>query len=273
MVDIADMLADLTAESSEVDGLVADLPTADWSRPTPSAGWTIAHQIGHLTWTDDAAHLAITDPETFVARLPDAVTDGYVDRGAEDSIRAPAVMLGRWRAGRDRLRDDLAGAPSGSRIMWYGTTMAPASLATARLMETWAHGLDVAEALGVAREPTARLRHIAHLGYRTLGHSFGAHGLDIPTAPVRVELSAPDGAQWTFGPADAADRVTGPALDFCLLVAQRRHRDDLALVATGPVAQQWLDVAQAFAGPSGKGRPSTRDTSDTKGTGDTEGTR
>ena len=256
-MDIAPLLADLQAESSYVDSLVAGLPSSEWSRPTPAAGWTIAHQIGHLTWTDDAAHLAITDPDAFTARLLSAAEDpaGFVDRGAEESLDEPAQMLTRWRSGRDRLLADLAAAPAGSRIAWYGTAMAPASLATARLMETWAHGLDVAEALGVATPATARLRHIAHLGHRTLGYSFAARGLDQPTVPVRVELTAPDGSLWTFGPADAADRVDGPALDFCLLVAQRRHRNDLALHATGPVADTWLDVAQAFAGPPGSGRP------------------
>jgi uncharacterized protein (TIGR03084 family) len=95
---------------------------------------------------------------------------------------------------------------------------------------------------------------VAHLGFRTLGHSFTTHGRAVPDVPVRVELRAPDGTEWSFGPADAADRVAGPALDFCLLVTQRRHRTDLSLVATGPVADEWLDLAQAFAGPPGAGR-------------------
>ncbi len=129
-------------------------------------------------------------------------------------------------------------------------------MATARLMETWAHGQDVADALGTVREPSARLRHVAHLGVRTLGFAFTVHGLPAPQAPVRVELTAPDGGLWTWGPEGAADRVAGPALDFCLLVTQRRHRDDLALTAVGEVATAWLPIAQAFAGPPGKGRQS-----------------
>ncbi len=132
-------------------------------------------------------------------------------------------------------------------------------MATARIMETWAHGEDVADALGVTRPVTDRLRHIAYLGFRTLGHSFAAHGRAVPTAPVRVELAAPTGR-------DLGLRVrrtrptgsTGPALDFCLLVTRRRHRADLALVATGPVADGWLDVAQAFAGPPGDRQPRER---------------
>jgi uncharacterized protein (TIGR03084 family) len=117
------------------------------------------------------------------------------------------------------------------RIPWYATAMTPASLATARLMQTWAHGLDVADALGILSAPTARLRDIAFFGHRTSGYAFLIHGWPARTAGVRVVLDAPGGTQWTFGPEDASDRVTGPALDFCYLVTQRRHRDDLALGA------------------------------------------
>jgi uncharacterized protein (TIGR03084 family) len=130
--------------------------------------------------------------------------------------------------------------------------MSPASFATARLMEYWAHGQDVADALQVQRPPTSRLRHICHLGVRTRGFAYVNRGLAPPDVPVAVELTAPDGTTWSFG--EGEQRVTGPALDFCLLVTQRRHPDDLALVATGPVATQWLSVAQAFAGLPGTGR-------------------
>jgi uncharacterized protein (TIGR03084 family) len=121
-------------------------------------------------------------------------------------------------------------------------------------METWAHTQDIADALGVIREPTGRLRHIAHLGVSTRGFSYAIRGKTPPPVPVRVELTAPDGAVWTWGPAEAIDRVTGPALDFCLLVTQRRHRDDLALAIEGPAATGWMAIAQAFAGPPGPGR-------------------
>jgi uncharacterized protein (TIGR03084 family) len=133
--------------------------------------------------------------------------------------------------------------------------MSAASMATARLMETWAHGVDVRDALGRATPPTPRLRAVAHLGVRTRDFAFRQHGLPPPGEEFRVELAGPDGDLWTWGPAEAAQRVTGPALDFCLRVTQRRHRDDLALRAEGPDADRWLDVAQAFAGPPGPGRP------------------
>ena len=253
MVDLAELLSDLADESAELDALVAALPPAGWTTATPAEGWTIAHQIAHLAWTDEATVLAAADPPAFGALLAAAAgdPDGFVDRGAAEFLAPPEELLHRWRAGRQAVTATLCAVPAGSRIPWYGPPMAPTSMATARLMETWAHGLDVAEALGVHRPPTMRLRHIAHLGVRTLANGFLAHGRQPPEKPVRVELIAPGGSRWEYGPADAADLVTGPALDFCLLVTRRRHRTDLALVATGPVADAWLDVAQAFAGPPG----------------------
>ncbi|MFF0879490.1 TIGR03084 family metal-binding protein [Micromonospora aurantiaca (nom. illeg.)] len=263
MVDLTALLADLAAESEQLDALVADLPPEGWERPTPAPGWTVAHQVAHLAWTDHVAYLAATDESAFFASVMAAPDPSrLVEDGAESFLAPPPALLARWRAGRSALAGALAAVPAGQKIPWYGTSMSPTSMVTARLMETWAHGEDVADALGVSRTPTARLRHIAHLGFRTLGHGFSAHGRDVPTAPVRVELTAPaDGEVWEFGPADAADRVTGPALDFCLLVTQRRHRADLALTATGPVADEWLDVAQAFAGPPGDKREPANGTS------------
>jgi uncharacterized protein (TIGR03084 family) len=255
---LARVLTDLAAESADLDRTVSGLPGTDFDLPTPAPGWTIAHQIAHLTWTDVIAHTAVTDPDAFLAQLATVSRTGrfesYVDRAAESYLAPPADLLARWRSARDGLAAALMETTT-SRVMWFGTTMSPVSMATARLMETWAHGLDIADALGLERWFSPRLRHIAHLGYRTLGHGFAAHGRPMPTAPVRVELSTPDGDMWTFGPEDATDRLEGTALDFCLLVTQRRHPDDLALKTSGPVATEWLDVAQAFAGPPGDKRP------------------
>jgi uncharacterized protein (TIGR03084 family) len=256
MVTIADLLADLADESTELDALVAPLPDAGWARPTPATGWSIAHQIAHLAWTDRAALVAVTDTGEFFARVAAMAREPetIVNRGAEEFLAAPQTLLARWRGGRNALHDALAALPPGARVPWFAGPMSAASMATARLMETWAHGLDVAEALGRQPVPTERLRHIAHLGARTVANSFESHGREAPAVPVRIELVGPDGDRWVFGPVDAENRVVGPALDFCLLVTQRRHRADLALAATGPVADEWLDIAQAFAGPPGTGR-------------------
>lgn len=258
MVDVAELLADLAAESDELDAMVGPLSDVDWARPTPSPGWTIAHQIAHLAWTDRAALLAATDQSAFSDLVAKAAQDGdfagAVDRGAAEFMAPPPELLARWREGRVALAAALAAVPPTERMPWFAVPMTPTWMVTGRIMETWAHGLDVAEALGIDRPPSPRMRHVAMLGARAIAMGFIARGMDPPSDPVRIELSTPDGGQWTYGPADAPDRVVGPMLDFCLLVTQRRHRSDLALAATGPTADAWLDVAQAFAGPPGAGR-------------------
>jgi uncharacterized protein (TIGR03084 family) len=127
-------------------------------------------------------------------------------------------------------------------------------MATARFMETWAHSLDVHQALGADPEVTDRIRHVAHLGVRTRDFAFSVHRTPPPTEEFRVDLTAPSGDLWSWGPRDATQTVSGAAYDFCLLVTQRIHRGDTSLVAVGRDANLWLTIAQAFAGPSGEGR-------------------
>ena len=258
MADLRGVLADLAAEGDALDGLVAGSSRAQWALPTPAEGWTVAHQIAHLAWTDHVALLAVTDPDAFGAELraalPRAAT--FVDEAAAAGAqREPAELLAGWRAGRAQLLGALAAVPEGTKLPWFGPPMGAVSMATARLMETWAHGQDVADALGVTREPTDRLRHVAHIGVRTRDFAYLARDRTPPAGDFRVELTSPGGEMWTWGPADATNRVSGPALDFCLLVTQRVHRADTSLVATGADADEWLGIAQAFAGPPGAGRP------------------
>ncbi|MEU6882019.1 TIGR03084 family metal-binding protein [Streptomyces sp. NPDC046712] len=257
MSDPAVVLDDLRSESEEVDLLVRELSEDAWAAPTPAPGWTIAHQIAHLAWTDRAALLAATDPDAFAAEAEKALAapGTFVDEGAQEGAALPpAELLGRWRVGRERLQTALRAAPPGARFPWYGPPMSATSMGTARLMETWAHGQDIADALGVVREPTARLRHVAWIGIRARDYAYLVRGATPPAEPFRVELTGPDGEEWLYGPQDAAQRITGPAVDFCLLVTQRVHRKDTALRAEGEDADAWLDIAQAFAGPAGSGR-------------------
>jgi uncharacterized protein (TIGR03084 family) len=251
------VLADLAAEGDELDARIAHLSDAGWATPTPAAGWTIAHQIAHLNWTDRLALLAIDQPEQLADALREATANpgSFVDdAAAAGADLPPGELLAAWRAGRAELADRLAAVQPGRKLDWFGPPMSPASMATARLMETWAHGLDVTEALGQQPRPTGRLQHVARLAVRTRDFAFRLHGLPVPEAEFRIELTAPDGDSWQYGPADAAQSVTGPAYDFCLLAVQRRHRRELALVATGPQAEAWLGIMQAFAGPPGTGR-------------------
>ena len=163
-------------------------------------------------------------------------------------------MLGWWRGARLDLLAAATGADPKQRVPWYGPDMSVMSFITARVMETWAHGVDVSDAFGVPVEASDRLRHVAHIGFGARGFSYMVNGRDLPGDPVELVLTSPGGEQWRWGPGDAADRVEGSALDFCLLVTQRRHRDDTELRVTGPLAEEWIGIAQAFAGPPGGGR-------------------
>jgi uncharacterized protein (TIGR03084 family) len=257
MAGAESIVAELRAESDGLDVLVAALAERDWQTGTPAPGWTIAHQIAHLYWTDRVAVVAVTDEAGFAELLATAAKNpgGFVDEGAEElAVTPPAQLLAEWRQTRTELHRELLGVEAGRKLPWFGPPMSAGSMATARLMETWAHGMDVADALGVKRAPSPGLKSIAHIGVRTRDFAFAVNGLPAPAEPFRVELHAPDGTAWSWGPADAAQRVTGSAEDFCMLVTQRRPRAELDVTAVGPDAEHWLTIAQAFAGPPGSGR-------------------
>jgi uncharacterized protein (TIGR03084 family) len=254
--DLVALLDDVAAETAALRAILDALPDASWLLPTPAPGWTIADQVSHLAYFDEVAVTSATDPAAFAAILARIDSGGVSpDVIAAEHRRLSPGQLRDWFARtRGELLSVLAGLDPATRVPWFGPPMSVASSLTARLMETWAHGQDVADAVDVQREPTQRLRHVAHIGVGARAFSFIANGLPVPPEPVRVELVAPSGERWAWGPVEAADQVTGPALDFCLLVTQRRHRADTAVTSRGPVAEQWLRIAQAFAGPPGTGR-------------------
>jgi uncharacterized protein (TIGR03084 family) len=257
VADAGPIVDDLRAESDELDELVAALPESGWGKPTPAVGWTVAHQIGHLLWTDRVALTSVTDEPGFGEIMSAAAADptGFVDAGAEQqAARPPVDLLEDWRRTRRTLHDALLGVEPNRKLLWFGPPMSAASMATARLMETWAHSLDVFDAIGAQKAVTDRLHSIAHLGVRTRDYAFAVNGLPAPADPFRVELRAPDGSIWSWGPVDAVQRVTGSAEDFCYLVTQRRPPASLDVAAVGNDAGRWLDIAQAFAGPPGPGR-------------------
>lgn len=249
MTDVHEVAADLRVEQEALDAIVGELRDEQWQLATPSAGWTVADQIAHLTYFDGAAATAVTDPEAFKASFQDllAAPDGG-DALTLGRDRGPAELLAAWRSNRQRLTAVAATLTDGMRIAWYGPSMGAKSFLTARLMECWAHGQDIADAVDRDRTPSDRLRHIAQLGFLTRRWSYANRGMEVPPGDVRVVLTGPSGAVWTFGPDEATEVVTGPALDFCLVVTQRRHVDDTVLQVAGGLARDWLERAQAFAG-------------------------
>jgi uncharacterized protein (TIGR03084 family) len=257
-MSVRDVASDLLAEHDALDAIVAPLADDAWAAPTPSPGWSVADQIGHLTYFDGTAALAITDPDAFAASKDALFTS--TDGGEALTLgfyrtMSPPGLLAAWRENRRLLADAIATLADDTRVVWYGPSMGAKSFVTARLMETWAHGQDVVDTISAERQPTDRLRHVAQIGFITRGWSYVNRGLVPPDVPVFVELTAPSAATWTWGPDDATERVTGPAEDFCLVVTQRRHVDDTALHVEGDLAREWLRYAQAFAGAATDGPP------------------
>lgn len=252
-----DVYVDLTAEGEALDQIVAGLDAKEWESPTPAPGWTIKHQVAHLSSIARIAEIAASDPELFVK-----VTTG-ADQDFDAAVQAlltpylaatPGDLLTRWRAERDGAAKALAALPPDQILPWVVRPIPASVLACAGIMELFAHGQDIADAAGVRREYTDRIGHLAWFATRNRDFGYQVRGLTPPDAPFRYELTAPSGAVWEFGPADAENRITGPAVDFCLLVTRRRHRADLALRAAGKQADQWMDIAQAYRGSAGAGR-------------------
>ena len=265
-MNLADLLQDLLDEQASLDEVVASLDDGDWDLPTPSPRWSVTDQIGHLCYFDRSAALAIRDPEAFSAEAERLMEASQVSETSGDDFTLgdfrrlpPADRLERWRQGRRELAAAAGTLGERDRVGWYGPSMGAKSFVTARLMEAWAHGTDVCDTVEARRAPTHRLRHVAQLGYITRAWTYINRGQPAPDTDVLVELTAPSGEVWTWGDADAAgdNAVRGSALDFCLVVTQRRHVDDTGLALTGEHATDWLSKAQAFAGPPTEGPASS----------------
>ncbi|MEM7275617.1 MAG: TIGR03084 family metal-binding protein, partial [Actinomycetota bacterium] len=210
--------ADLAAEHAALDAIVAPLDEETWLRSTPADGWDIAETIVHLIQADVAARTAVAEPDRFIDIRDGALRDGLAGAFGRRGDKTGAEILAWWREERTMMLEAFLGRGPKDRIPWFGPDMSTLSFATARLMETWSHGRDVADAVGAPWPPTDRLRHVAHIGVSTRGWSYVNRGLEPPVDPVRVVLTAPSGDEWTWGPEEAPDTVHGPAEDFCLVV-------------------------------------------------------
>ncbi|HKN95745.1 MAG TPA: TIGR03084 family metal-binding protein [Pseudonocardiaceae bacterium] len=250
-------MAQLVAEGDSVDGMVAGLDDASWSKPTPADGWTVAHQIAHLTFVYRLASAAVTKPDAFgeITRSAQGNFEGAINAAlAGCESEAPSALLAAWRSARAATETALAGVPVDTIVPWLVRPIPAGVLAAAGMMELTAHGQDIADALGVRRQWTDRIKHVVGFAVHVWDFGYQARGLAVPDVRFGFELTAPSGALWRFGPDDAVQRITGSAVDFCLLVTRRRHRDDLDLGAVGPDADEWLNIAQAYRGSPGTGR-------------------
>ena len=270
MTTLPDLLVDLDAEYAVLRGVVDGLADDDarWDLATPAEGWAVRDQISHLAYFDDAGRMAMVDPDAF-ARSIDEVLASTGDPMDVHLVRGRSMggdeLLAWWGGAHRAMVDAFAHADPAARVPWYGPPMGVLSFISARLMETWAHGQDICDALGVERVPTARLRHIAHLGVRARPFSYVVRGKDVPPGRIDVVVTGPDSDQWRWeignggngGDGGEVATVSGTALDFCLVVTQRRNVVDTGLQVKGALAEDWISVAQAFAGPPGPGRPAS----------------
>jgi uncharacterized protein (TIGR03084 family) len=266
MTTLPELFADLEDEYGDLRRLVEPLSAhaAEWDIATPAEGWVVRDQISHLAFFDDAARMAMVEPELFIQTAERAMAsegDPMEEHLARGRAMDGKELLSWWTQAHTGMADALKDGDPNARVPWYGPPMGLMSFASARLMETWAHGQDVADALHKHREPTDRLRHIAHLGVRARPFSYLVHGREDPLGMIDVSLIAPSGERWTWevgtpGGDDAPSAsIEGQALDFCLVVTQRRNVVDTELAVAGAPAAEWMALAQAFAGPPGPGRP------------------
>jgi len=266
--DLPALLEDLAAEREDLMCLLRGLGPDGWAARTPAEPWTVRDQVVHLGFFDRIAALAVTDARDFADERARALDD-LAAYEARSLATGPATggpeLLWWWQQGAAEFDLVAAGRSGSIRVPWFGPEMALRSLVSARLMETWAHGQDAADVLGLRRTPTDRLRHVAALAVRARPYAYAVRGLRPPAAPVRVELTAPSGDRWVFDP-EGGQAVRGTALEFCLVLTRRRHLADTGLVADGPLAREWLEIGQAYAGPPGAGRrPGQFRSLDTKG--------
>lgn len=257
-MDATDMVInDLAAEHADLAALVADIDEAGWRTKTPADGWDVADSVSHLHFFDIRAALAIRDAEGFTRDAQEMLAR-FAEGGDPSVAHGRAVtgsqLLTDWRNESSGLVAAGKAGDRSQRVPWYGPSMSLASFLTARLMETWAHGVDVSDALNKPIVATARLKHVCHIGFLARANSYRSRNREVPDADIAVRLTAPDGSTWSWGNDGAPESVTGSALDFALLVTQRRHVADTALRAEGRLASEWLTIAQAFAGPAGAGR-------------------
>ena len=254
---MAAICEDLEAETADLLKLIVGLSPKHWDLDTPADGWSVRDSVSHLAFFDATGTLAATNPEAFEASAKELMANRDPGIGGITQGRSmkPVEVLNWFISARASMIATFRGLDAKARLPWYGPAMGALSFATARLMETWAHGQDVADALGATRTPSARLKHVAHIGVRARPYSYRVNDIELPPVDVAVRLTAPDGSIWAWNEQAAPQNlISGDAQEFCLIVTQRRHLQDTSLQVSGAAASEWIAFAQAFAGPAGRGR-------------------
>jgi uncharacterized protein (TIGR03084 family) len=238
---------DLVAEQDRLEVILSGLDDAQWQAPSAAAGWTVADVVLHLAQTEETVVATVASEETRSRWAGDAETlDEAMDRRVR-AERAPGdVVFGRWRAARRAAVPALREADPRRPLEWADASLKPKTLATTRLAEHWAHGLDITEPLEIPFPDTNRIWHIAWLAHSSLPYAFDLAGKEA--GDVFCELTAPDNPTWRYGPAEADSTITGSAGAFCRVAARRLPADASGLEATGPYGSVALDVLRTYAG-------------------------
>ena len=241
---------DLGAEQDRLEDILAGLDEAQWLTPSAAAGWTACDVVLHLAQSEEAVQAAMTGSGDLRSGLA-AAHGNSMDERAEAAVRAerdtPAEVFGRWRRARRAAMAALTAGDPDQPVTWVTGPVKPATLATTRLAEHWAHGLDITGPFGLEFPDTERLRHIAWLAHRTLPYALAVAG-ESPALAVRCELTDPAGSEaWRYGPADAESAITGPAGEFCRVAAQRLDPARSGLKASGPAGATALRLVRTYA--------------------------
>ncbi len=249
-----EIVTDLKAEQEALDRFLSTLSENQWNVPSPAEGWTLQDSVSHIAYTDEVAVSVLqrdNTPLEEAARIGSGFNDIGVQKGR--AMKPPAV-LSWWRRVRTIMLKELIKCDPKQRLSWVAMPMGARAFVTARLMETWAHGLDCFDAVGAEPEDTDRLRHIALLAYMARPYAYQVNGLELPPTSIRIELLLPSGTLWSQGPDGAQDLIRGQAGDFCRVAARRRHWKDTNLYIEGNEAKRFIEIVQTYAGSPGSGR-------------------
>jgi uncharacterized protein (TIGR03084 family) len=242
---LVDVFTDLEAELAQMEAMLDRLTPDQWLSPSVAAGWSIADVVLHLAQTEEAIPLSVGAEDEAGWREGDEHVDEMVEQWVRRERDEPARIFERWRSAHRRSVATLRAAEPDRKVRWAAAPLKPATLATTRIAEHWAHAFDIAAPLGLDYPDTDRLRHVAWLGHSTLPYAFGLEGLE--PQPVFVELTSPTGETWTFGDPSAPTHVRGPAAEFCRIGARRLMPEETSVVATGPAAEQTLRLLRNYA--------------------------
>jgi uncharacterized protein (TIGR03084 family) len=236
---------DLAAEQDRLEDILAGLDEAQWTSPSSAPGWTVADVVLHLAQTEEGVRAGVSGGRD-LRPAPGTGVDEAMDRLVRAERTAPAAVFERWREARRASVAALRSADPARPLPWVEAPLKPATLATTRLAEHWAHGLDITGPLGIAFPDTDRLRHVAWLAHRSLPYALSLSGgrpYDVSCA-----LTAPNGNDvWRYGPAGAESAITGPAGAFCRVAAQRLPPEESGLRTSGPHADTALHVLRTYA--------------------------